>query len=116
MTNERIREFGMMISLGMSRVRLAASVSVELFIKSLMGAILAIAVTLPITYYFNVHPIPLTGELATTMVQFGIEPLLPLATNPSIFIDQVMTILFISLLAVIYPVRKILKLNLSKNK
>jgi len=116
MTNERIREFCVMISLGMSRARLAVIVSVELFIKSLIGTMLAIAVTLPITLYFNANPIPLTGELATTMVQFGIEPLLPLAVEPSIFIDQVMTILFISLLAVIYPVRKILKLNLSKNK
>ena len=116
MTNERIREFCVMISLGMSRARLAAIVSVELFIKSLIGTMLAIAVTLPITLYFNANPIPLTGELATTMVQFGIEPLLPLAVEPSIFTDQVMTILFISLLAVIYPVRKILKLNLSKNK
>ena len=116
MTNERIREFCVMISLGMSRARLAVIVSVELFIKSLIGTMLAIAVTLPITLYFNANPIPLTGELATTMVQFGIEPLLPLAVEPSIFTDQVITILFISLLAVIYPVRKILKLNLSKNK
>ena len=116
MTNERIREFCMMISLGMPRTRLAASVSVELFIKSLIGAMLAIVVTLPVTYYFNANPIPLTGELATTMVQFGIEPLLPLATDPSIFINQVITILVISLLVIIYPVRKILKLDLSKNK
>jgi len=116
MTNERVREFCVMISLGMSRIRLAVIVSVELFIKSLIGALLAVAVTIPITYWFNVNPIQLTGELADTLVQFGMDPVLPMAFNSSIFINQIITILVISFLTVIYPVRKILGLELSKNK
>ena len=116
MTNERIREFTVMISLGMSRMRLATTVALELLIKSLIGAMLAIVVTLPMTFWFSVHPIQLSGELADTLVQFGIEPLLPLVVDPSIFINQVVTIIVISLFTIIYPVRKILKLNLNKNK
>ena len=116
MTNERTREFAVMISLGMSRARLAMSVAFELFLKSLMGTAIAIIVTVPITYYFNANPIPMTGDLAITMAQFGMEPIIPTEFEPSIFINQVITILVISLIAVIYPVRKILKLNLSQNK
>ncbi|MCL2328421.1 MAG: FtsX-like permease family protein [Bacteroidetes bacterium] len=116
MTNERTREFAVMISLGMSRTRLAVSVAFELFLKSLMGTAIAIIVTVPMTYYFNVNPIPLSGELAATMIQFGIEPLMPMAFEAQIFINQVITILVISMIAVMYPVRKILKLNLSQNK
>ena len=116
MTNERIREFCVLISLGMSRIRLSVVIAVELLIKSLIGAMLAIAVTLPLTLWFAAHPIPLSGELADTMIQFGIEPLLPMAVHSFIFTNQVATILCISLIAVIYPVRKILRLNLSKNK
>ena len=116
MTNERKREFSVMISLGMSRMRLTSIVSVELLIKSLIGAITAIAITLPIAYWFNANPIPLSGELAETYIQFGIEPLLPLATEPSIFINQLITILVISLFTMIYPIQKILKLKISSNK
>jgi ABC-type lipoprotein release transport system permease subunit len=116
MTNERTREFAVMISLGMSRGQLAVSVAFELFLKSLMGTAIAIIVTVPMCYYFHQNPIPLSGDLAATMIQFGIEPVMPMAFEASIFINQVITILVISLIAVIYPVRKILKLDLSKNK
>jgi len=116
MTNERTREFAVMISLGMSRARLAVSVAVELFLKSLMGTAIAIIVTVPMTYYFNVNPIPLSGDLAVALTQFGMEPIMPMAFEASIFINQVITILVISMIAVIYPVRKISRLNLSQNK
>jgi ABC-type lipoprotein release transport system permease subunit len=112
MTNERVREFAVMISLGMSRKRLAAVVSVELLIKSLIGATAAIVVTLPMAYWFSAHPIHLSGELADTLVQFGMEPILPFAVDSTIFINQVITILVISVITIIYPVRKILRLKL----
>jgi ABC-type lipoprotein release transport system permease subunit len=116
MTNERLREFSVMISLGMSRMRLAAVVSVELLIKSLIGATAAILVTLPMAYWFSKYPIRLSGEVASALEQFGMEPILPFAEEPSIFINQVITILVISLITLVYPVRKILKMKLSKNK
>jgi ABC-type lipoprotein release transport system permease subunit len=115
MTNERRREFCMMISLGMSRIRLVAVVSIELIIMSLIGVILAFSVTLPITYWFTAHPIPITGEIADTFLQFGMEPVLPMSTQPVIFINQMIIIFVISLLAVIYPANKILKLKITGN-
>jgi ABC-type lipoprotein release transport system permease subunit len=116
MTNERKREFSVMISLGMSRRRLAMLVSMELFTKSLMGALIAVVVTVPIVLWFQANPIQMWGDMAETYVQFGLEPLLPMSAEPSVFINQIITILIISVLAAIYPVRKILKLSLSKNK
>jgi ABC-type antimicrobial peptide transport system permease subunit len=116
MTNERLREFCMMISLGMSRVRLAIVVAVELFIKSLIGATAAIAVILPIMMWLHANPIPLPGDLATTMIQFGMEPYWFVALDADIYVNQLITILVISLITVIYPVRKILKLNLNKKR
>ena len=113
MTNERIREFCLMISLGMSRMRLCTIVSVELIIKSLIGTMLAIVVTIPIVLWFNANPIQMTGEMADTLVQFGLEPILPMAVHTYLFTNQIMTILVISLLTVIYPVRKIMKLKIT---
>jgi ABC-type lipoprotein release transport system permease subunit len=114
MTNERRREFCMMISLGMPRLRLSTIICVELMVMSLIGLILSITVTLPITHWFALHPIKISGELANTFHQFGMQPFLPMSVEPHIYTDQIITILAISLLAVIYPVNKVLKLKLNK--
>ena len=116
MTTERIHEFCVMISLGMSRLRLAIVVSVELLVKSFIGVVMAIVVTLPLTYWFHVNPIRIYGMMAHTYVQFGMEPVLPMAVDSSIFINQIITIFIISLFTIIYPIRRILRLELSKNK
>ena len=114
MTNERKREFSMMISLGMSRIRLAAVISIELLLMSLVGVLLALVVTLPTTYWFSIYPIKMTGEMAETFLQYGMEPILPMSVSPTIFTSQMIVILVISLLAIIYPTNKILKLKISK--
>lgn len=113
MTNERKREFCMMISLGMSRWKLATIVAGELLIMSLIGTLLSFVVSFPVTHWFAAHPLKLSGEMADTFVQFGMEPILPMSANPSIFTDQMAIILFITLLTVIYPVNKILKLKIT---
>jgi ABC-type lipoprotein release transport system permease subunit len=113
MTTERRREFCVLISLGMSRIRLATVVSLELLIKSLIGVLMAIAVMLPRTHDFHANPIRISGMMAHTYIQFGMEPVLPMAVDSSIFINQIIVVLIISLFTMIYPVRKILKLKIS---
>jgi ABC-type lipoprotein release transport system permease subunit len=116
MTNERKREFCVMISLGMQRTRLATVIAAELFFMSLTAVALAFVVTLSTGHWFAAHPIKITGEMGDMFVQYGMEPILPMSVHPSIFITQMTFILVIVLLACIYPVSKILKLELSKNK
>jgi ABC-type lipoprotein release transport system permease subunit len=113
MTNERRREFCVLISLGMSRLKLATVISVELLVMSLIGTVIALAVTLPVTHWFAAHPIKISGEMGDTFAQFGMEPVLPMSVDPAIFTNQMMTILVITLIAVIYPVYKILKLKIN---
>ena len=116
MTNERKREFSMMICLGMSRGKLTSLIVFEMLIMSLIGLVLAFCITLPFTHWFNVHPIPVTGEMANTYIQFGMEPVLPMSVEASIFTNQMTTILVIAALTVIYPIRKIFKLKINENK
>jgi len=116
MTNERRREFCVMISLGMQRLRLAAVVGVELLMMSLIGVVLAFAVTLPVVHWYAAHPIQFTDEAMIEMfVSYGMEPVLPMSVEPSIFTGQIITVLAIVLLAVIYPVNHILKLKITNN-
>lgn len=115
MTNERRREFCVMISLGMSRLRLGTVIAFELLMISLLGVLAALLITLPLTHWFNIHPIQLSGAIANTYIQFGMEPVMPMSVNSSIFSDQMIIIFTIALITVIYPMRKIFKLKITKS-
>ena len=114
MTNERKREFSVMISLGMQRMRLATMIAAELLFMSLIGVALAFVVTLPIGHWFAANPIKITGEMGEMFAQYGMEPVLPMSVHPSIFTNQMITVFVIVMLTVIYPVRKIFKLKIIK--
>jgi len=113
MTNERKREFCVMISLGMPRIRLAAVIAVEFLMMTLIGVVLAFAITLPVAHWFAAHPIEITGEMADMYASYGMEPVLPMSTRSYIFVNQIINVLIIALLAVIYPVNKILRLKIN---
>lgn len=114
MANERKHEFGVVIALGMKRQLLANIVSLELFFITLIGTFIAIAISLPITFYFEYHPIQLTGELARIALGYGMEPSIPLSTKTEIYVNQAIIILCITSLTIIYPVIKILRLKVNK--
>ncbi|MDR1723731.1 MAG: ABC transporter permease [Tannerella sp.] len=115
LTNERKREFRTMISLGMSRRRLQGVVALELLIMSLIGVVAGLALSFPVAYFFHSHPIKITGELSKTFLDMGMEPLIPFSIDAQIFIIQIFTVLILTLLAMIYPMRKIKRLKLTEN-
>ncbi len=114
LSNERQHEFALVISLGMNRKRVVKSLLLELLMMTSLGIVLAIVVTIPIIVYFHFHPIALTGNLADTMLQYGMEGILPMDTDPVTWISQTFIILLITCVMAIYPVRKVLKLDISK--
>ena len=114
MTNERIREFSMMISIGMQKKKLILVVAFELIFLTILGVIAGIIISLPLMIYFFYHPIRFTGEMVEAMKDFNFEPIMPMSLDVQIFVYQAITIMIISLLAIYYPVLKILKLNIVK--
>ena len=113
MTNERKREFAMMISLGMSRRRLKVITLIELIILTMTGVALAMAVIIPLTYYFSLNPIPLTGDIAQAYVELGMEAVMITTCETGVFISQASTILFFAGITFVYPIRKIGKLKIA---
>ena len=113
---ERQREFGMLISLGMKRGKLAAICFIESVLIAVSGVIIGIAVTLPIVWYFNVNPITFSGDIAETFMDMGFEPIMPLSMDPWVFISQALIVLTISFLIGLYPIRKAYTLNIMKVK
>jgi len=116
MTNERKGEFAVMISLGMSRRRLKMVTLLELIMLTATGVALAIAVTIPLTYYFSRYPIPLTGNIAQAYTELGMDAVLITTCETSVFITQAATILFFAGLTFIYPIRKIGTLKITEWK
>lgn len=112
LTNERKREFRIMISLGMQHTKLVRSVTLELLIMTMLGVFAGIIVAYPLALYFNINPISISGEMAKMFEDYGMEPLMPTSADIMIFVKQMFSILAITALVVIYPIIKIMKLKI----
>ncbi|MCK5638859.1 MAG: hypothetical protein KAH67_09115, partial [Flavobacteriaceae bacterium] len=71
-------------------------------------------ISLPLMIYFFYNPIRFTGEAVEAMKDFNFEPIMPMSMEPQIFLYQAIIIMIISLIAMYYPILKILKLNVVK--
>ncbi len=114
MTMERRKEFAVMISIGMQKIKILQVVALETFLIGIVAIILGILVSYPFLVYLYYNPIPLTGELANSMEVLGAEPVLPFSINPMIFINQTLSVVAITIVAVFYPLYVILKFDVLK--
>lgn len=112
---ERIKEFRMMISIGMKRMQLAIICMLESIFLSFIGVILGLSITFPIALYFNRNPIALAGELVDMMDDYGFEAVIPTSIAPDIFITESLTVFVISLLIGMYPVYKVYTLKMNRD-
>jgi len=115
MTEERKYEFGVLISIGMSRIRLFGIILVETIVLSMAGVVLAVMFTYPISIYYNINPIDmaiLMGDGADQMIEeMGFSPMIPMSISWDIPLSHSLVIFIFSLLISIYPAIKISKLN-----
>ena len=114
MTLERKREFGVMVSVGMQRYKLASIIFFETIYIALISVLAGIVFASPIMYYLHVNPIRLTGEAAKAMMDFNAEPVMPFAMDIPIFYNQAIVVLILTLIAVIYPLIIIQRFNVLK--
>jgi len=111
MTAERVKEFGILISVGMKKSRLFLVTTLETIFISFIGVTIGAIISLPIIIYLVNNPIPLTGEYAEAIIAWGFEPILPFAIYPGMFFAQIWTVLAIALLSGLYPINFIRKLE-----
>ncbi len=114
MLSERMHEFGVLISIGMKRFKLAIIVWMEMISISFLGAIIGMALAFPICATFYYNPVPLPEETAEMMEEYGIEAVIQFSIDPSIFIQQGAIVFLISCLIAVYPLIKLLMLNAQK--
>ena len=114
MTNERIREFSVMVSVGMQKRKLALVIIVELIFLTIIAVIAGILISLPVMFYYYYNPIEFTGDAVAAMKDFNFEPVMPMSLDVQIFIFQGIAISILMIIAMSYPTIKILTLNIVK--
>ena len=111
LVQERIYEFGVLLSIGMKRTKLWMVVFLESLLMTILGAALGLIAIYPLLLYFYNHPYELTGPAATAIKQEGFEPVLPASLDPSIAITHMLIVVVISMLITLYPAYVIYKMK-----
>ena len=111
MMAERKFEMGMLVAIGMKKIKLILLLLMESVLTVLAGCIIGIMVSIPLVHYLNKHPLKMGGETAKAYERFGFEAIFPTSTDASNFINQGLIVLAIGLLLSLYPVYKIIRLN-----
>lgn len=111
MTAERVKEFGILISIGMKKRKLALVTTLETIFISFIGVAAGALISIPILLYLEKHPIPLTGETADAILAWGFDPIIPFAFYPGMYFAQMWTVLAIAIVSALYPINFIRKLK-----
>lgn len=111
MIAERRREFGVMISIGMQKKKLAVVLFIETLFIGLLGILSGIAVSLPLLLIQARNPIPLTGDTAKLMEDFGFEPYMFFSIAPEVFWQQAVSVFVLTVLIGIYPIVATLRIK-----
>lgn len=112
MTLERTREFGMLLSIGMRRGRLAMVIALETLFIAVIGVAAGLAAAWGLLFYFHHNPITLTGDAAQAVKDMGWEPVLPMSFAPDQFTTQGFFVFTIAFLVFLFPLIKIFRLNI----
>jgi len=114
MTSERTREFGIMVSIGMKKSKLAFVTLLEMLMIGTLGILSGIVGSFPIIGYYYFNPIYYGGEFGAVIENYGIEPKLYFAMQPDFYIAQSVVVAIIVFCAACYPVTRILRLDETK--
>ncbi|MCH8569683.1 MAG: ABC transporter permease [Balneolales bacterium] len=112
MTLERVREFGVLLSVGMKRSRLAAVLFIETLMISLLGVLVGMGLAWLLLFYFHLNPIELTGDLAATVIEMGWEPIIPMSFAADQFYQQGIIVFLIAMVVYLFPLIKVMRLNI----
>ncbi len=111
MTAERRKEFGVMIAVGMKKIKLAGIVTLEMLFIGLIGMMSGILMSIPGVLLGYYNPVRLTGDAAKSMEAYGIEPVMPFAWFGDYYFNQSIVVIVIVILASLYPIYSITKIK-----
>jgi ABC-type lipoprotein release transport system permease subunit len=108
---ERKRELGIMIALGVKKLRMVWIIAIESFFIGLLGILIGFIGSLPLVMYLYKNPIRVGGQIKQTYEQMGFEPIIKFSVHPDIFIDPAITVFILFAIITLYPVWYVFKLK-----
>lgn len=114
MTKEREYEFGVLISIGMNRLKLGAAIWLEIILLGILGSIAGILGAIPPVWYLHVNPLnfdDFAEDMGDIYTKWGFDPLFPTAFEPNVFLVQALVVFLITAVLALYPLLKILHLQ-----
>jgi ABC-type lipoprotein release transport system permease subunit len=110
---ERVREIGMLMAVGMSRMRIFSMIILETLLLSLFGGMMGIGLGLLVVWRLSYSGIDLSvwGEGLTEM---GFNPIVYPVWDANLVVTIGVMVLITGLLAALYPAWKALRLNPSE--
>lgn len=108
---ERVKELGMLMAVGMNRLRVFMMIMLETVFLSLTGGVIGIFLGSLVSRFFNHRGIDLSGLYKEGLSAIGYDSVV----YPEIFIDMVIVItvlvIITGIVASVYPALKAIKLN-----
>jgi hypothetical protein len=77
----------------------------------LLGVITGMITSIPGLIVGHNNPIRLSGDLAETMENFGLEPIMPFALIDAYFFNQALVVIGIIIVVMVYPVYSITRIK-----
>lgn len=111
MVSERKKEFGVLISIGMQKIKLKRIIFIEMLMLGFIGLACGLLASVPFILYFYYYPILLKGDLGNMMEDWGWDAVMPTAWFGPYFYWQTVIVAVMVLLATLYPLRKITKMK-----
>lgn len=111
MTSERIREFGIMVSIGMKKRKLAFVALLEMLMIGALGIFAGAVFSLPIIAYYYHHPLYYGGQMGEMIENYGFEAKMYFALQPDFYIAQSLIVAIIVLGAACYPMVRIFRMK-----
>jgi ABC-type lipoprotein release transport system permease subunit len=109
---ERVREFGILQSLGMKPLQIRGLLLLELILKITIALGAGVLITFILVNIFVKNPIPLGDSLTELYEHFGwAVDKLYFSAETKIYIEPLISVLFVSIIALIYPIIKVTRLS-----
>ena len=108
---ERKRELGVMIALGMRKMKLSGMIFYETVVLGLLGVIAGFLISVPLILYFIRYPIQITGTMRKTFLQMGFEPVILFSLKPYVLYTPVIIVFVITLFVSLYIFYAVIKLK-----
>lgn len=107
---DRVRDFGVLLAVGMYRRRLFLMIILESILLSLTGGVVGILLGWAITSYFNIHGIDLS-IVSTGLAAYGMPTMLYPFIPANVYGTLTLMIIGMSLIAALYPAVKAVRLK-----